>query len=98
VRRETYAHVLVLDDGWPPAYAAAAGIRGPACVLTFRSGDRLFQPERFDRPPFFRPPWFPNIMGLVLDDSTDWDDVAGVVRESYRVLAPRKLAVRIEEA
>jgi len=95
IRRETYAHVLMVDGGWPPAYAAASGLQGPACLLTFRTGERLFQPERYDGPPFFRPRWFPNIMGRVLDEPVDWDEVAGLVRESYCVLAPRKLAAAV---
>ena len=37
VRTKTFAHVLVVADGWPPAYARAAGIDGPATVLTFRA-------------------------------------------------------------
>jgi hypothetical protein len=95
VRRKTFGHVLVIEEGWPPAYAAASGLDGRACVLTFRTGDRLFQPERFDRPPFFRPPWFPDIMGLTLEGGVDWADVEALVRESYRLTAPKKLAAQL---
>jgi len=85
----------MLEEGWPPAYAAASGIEGPACLLTFRTVERLFQPERFDRPPFFRPKWFPNIMGVVIEEPVDWLDTADLVRASYRLLAPRKLAATL---
>ena len=37
IRTATFAHVLMIVDGWPPAYARAAGTAGPACVLTFQS-------------------------------------------------------------
>jgi hypothetical protein len=36
VGRKNFAHVLTIAEGWPPAYAKAASISGPACVLTFR--------------------------------------------------------------
>ncbi|TCO41972.1 hypothetical protein [Dokdonella fugitiva] len=92
VRQKTFAHVLMLDEGWPPAYAEASGLQGPACLITFRTVEKAFQPERFNAPPFFRPKWFPDIMGLELDDPIDWADVSELVRRSYLHLAPRKLA------
>jgi hypothetical protein len=92
VRKKNFAHVLMIDDGWPPAYAQAAGNNGPICVLTFRTSRREIEAPRFRRPPFFRPIWFPNIAGMVVDASTDWDDVAALVIGSYCVLAPKKLA------
>lgn len=95
VRRRNFAHVLMIQDGWPPAYARAAGTQGPACVLTFRLSKAQCAAARFRRAPFFRPVWFPNIAGLVLDTRSDWDEVDTLVRNSYRVLAPRKLADRI---
>ena len=36
IRKETFAHVLMIAEGWPPVYARAAGTDGPVCVLTFR--------------------------------------------------------------
>ena len=35
---------------------------------------------------------------MALDERTDWDDVAGLLVASYRVLAPRKLALLVDEA
>ncbi|WP_377450478.1 hypothetical protein [Rhodococcoides fascians] len=37
VRGRTFAHVLDIVDGTPPAFATAAGTDGPAHVLVFRS-------------------------------------------------------------
>jgi len=51
---------------------------------------------RFTRAPFFRPVWFPNIAGLKLDPDTDWDEVDMLIKQSYQVLAPKKLAAMIE--
>jgi hypothetical protein len=89
VRKKNFAHVLMIDRGWPPAYARAAGTAGPACVLTFRVAAPAL---RFERSPFFRPVWFPDIAGLVIGPDTDWDEVATLVVGSHRLLAPRKLA------
>jgi hypothetical protein len=92
IRQQTFAHALMVDAGWPPAYARAAGTAGPICVLTFRSPLPELDAFAYTWEPFFRPPWFRNIVGMRLDDHTDWDDVAGLVRTSYRMLAPKKLA------
>jgi hypothetical protein len=46
--------------------------------------------------PFFRPPWAPNVVGLVLDAGVGWDEVAELVTESYCVLAPKNLAARVD--
>jgi hypothetical protein len=96
VSRKNFAHVLMIDAGWPPAYAKAARNDGPVCVLTFRLPRPMLQAPRFKRQPFFRPVWFPNIAGMVLDGDTDWDDVAALLIESYCVLAPRKLVNLVE--
>lgn len=97
IRKRNFAHVLVIEGGWPPAYARAAGTDGPATVLTFRSSARLDAP-RFSRAPFFKPVWWPDIAGLVIDAHTDWDDIADLVAGSYCRLAPKKLAGLVDRA
>ena len=92
IRGKTFAHVLMIAAGWPPAYAKAAAIAGPACVLTFRSLLADVDDTAFRAHPFFNPVWWADIAGLILGDDTDWDDVAALVTASYRLLAPRKLA------
>ena len=37
VRKRTFAHLVEIVDGHPPAFSAAAGTRGPATVLVVRS-------------------------------------------------------------
>lgn len=91
VRGRTFAHVLVVESGWPPAYARAAGTDGPLNVLTFRSSGAELDTASFDRTPFFRPGWWPNIVGMVIDTGVDWDEVATHLTESYRIVAPTKL-------
>jgi hypothetical protein len=42
--------------------------------------------------PFFKPGWGADVVGMVLDDDVDWDEVAELLTESYCVLAPKRLA------
>jgi hypothetical protein len=46
--------------------------------------------------PFFYAGWGRNVMGMVLDDATTWDEVAELLTESYCVLAPKRLAARVD--
>lgn len=96
VAKKNFAHVLMIDGGWPPAYAKAAHSDGPLCVLTFRLTRSMLDAPRFKRAPFFRPVWFPNIVGMSLDAMTDWDDVTVLVVESYCALAPKNLVALVE--
>ena len=96
VAKKNFAHVVMIDAGWPPAYAEAAKTKGPACVLTFRMPLQKLRAPRFAREPFFRPVWFANIVGLVLDTRVDWDEVETFVTESYCVLAPKKLVALVD--
>ena len=50
-------------------------------------------PRRFFVPPYVgRKGW----IGLRLDDDPDWDEVAVVVKRSYRLIAPKRLARSFE--
>jgi hypothetical protein len=95
IRKETFAHVLMIADGWPPVYARAAGTDGPVCVLTFQSLGPRVDPETFSRAPYFRPLWRPDIVGRILDARADWADIAKLVTASYCLLAPKKLAASV---
>jgi hypothetical protein len=95
VRKKAFAHVVFVADGWPPAYAHAVGSDGPVTVLTFRAAGEELDALVHAGPPFFKPVWFKDIVGLVLDRETDWSEVAELVTESYRLLAPKKLAAQL---
>ena len=98
VRKRTFAHVLVLEDGWPPAYARAVGVDGPACLLTFESSGAELDALSAIGHPFFKPPWRPTVVGLILDHpgAVDWNEVAELVTESYCMLAPKALAAGVD--
>jgi hypothetical protein len=93
--KKNFAHALTIAGGWPPAYARAASM-DDGCVCTFRLARQQCAAARFRRAPFFRPVWFPNIAGVLIDARTDWDELELLLKESYRVLAPAKLAALVE--
>lgn len=97
IRTATFAHVLVAQEGYTSSYRDATGIAEPTTVLTFRSdGDELLALEHAGLP-FYKPPWSPTVMGMVIDEDTDWAEVAELVTESYRFCAPQKLRRLLDE-
>jgi len=46
--------------------------------------------------PYFRARWGRNVVGMLLDDDTDWDEVAELLTESYCLQAPAHLVERVD--
>jgi len=46
-------------------------------------------PKRFYVPPYVGPKGW---VGVRLDGKPDWDEIARIVRRSYRLVAPKRLA------
>ncbi len=91
IRSRTFAHVLVAQEGYTSTYRELTGMSEPTTVLTFHAtGDELLALTTAGLP-FYRTPWSPTIVGMVLDARTDWSEVAELVTESYRFCAPQKL-------
>jgi predicted DNA-binding protein (MmcQ/YjbR family) len=96
VGTNTFAHLVAIVDGWPPAYARSAGADGPAVVLTVQSSGEELQALGNMGHPYFRPPWRPGIVGMFVDDDgTDWDEVGELVTESYCLVAPQRLVAQV---
>jgi hypothetical protein len=92
IRQRTFAHVLVAQEGYTSSYRTVTGIAAPTTVMTFRSeGPEALALEDAGHP-FYKLPWSPTAMGMVLEAGTDWTEVAELLTESYRFCAPRKLA------
>ncbi|WP_309110558.1 MmcQ/YjbR family DNA-binding protein [Saccharothrix sp.] len=90
VGQRAFAHVLEVEEGRPKSYAEASGL-DDGSVLTFRAeGGELAALSNAPHP-FFKPAWATNVVGVVLDADTDWEEVAELLVESYRVSAPKRL-------
>ncbi|HET7483372.1 MAG TPA: MmcQ/YjbR family DNA-binding protein [Actinomycetota bacterium] len=51
-------------------------------------------PDRFFRPPYVGPRGW---IGVRLDVAVDWDEVAELVEEAYRTIAPKSLVAALDE-
>lgn len=85
VRQRNFAQVLGVDR------AGAHHV-----VLTFRSQGPELQILQEVGHPFYRLGWGRDVLGMVLDDDTDWGEVQELVTESYCVLAPKKLVALVD--
>ena len=45
--------------------------------------------------PYFRSGWGGNVIGMVLDDDTDWDELGELLTDSYCLQAPASLAEQV---
>ncbi len=63
--------------------------------VTFRAEpDEVMALEHLG-PPYFRAGWGRNVVGLLLDDDTDWEELAELLTDSYCLQAPASLAGRV---
>ena len=83
VRKKNFCHVLTVDDN---------------VLMTFRSVPPELDALANMGHPFFALGWGRNAIGMLLDDETDWDEVAELVADSYCVVAPKKLASILNDA
>ena len=97
IRTTTFAHVMVAQPGYESSFRDLTGIADPTTVLTFRATGEELLALTHAGPPFYKPPWSPTIVGMVIDDDTDWGEVSDLVTESYRVSAPRKLVRLLDD-
>jgi hypothetical protein len=42
-------------------------------------------------PPYFKAEWGGNVVGMLIEDSTDWDELAELLTDSYCLQAPEHL-------
>lgn len=86
IRKRNFAHVFAIHESADVVHT----------ILAFRSPDEERDALLASGHPFFPLGWGRNVVGLLLDDDTDWDEVAELVTESYCVLAPKKLAALVD--
>ncbi|MFD9698552.1 MmcQ/YjbR family DNA-binding protein [Lentzea sp. NPDC059081] len=92
VRARTFVHVFTAHPGQDGAYSRASELTEPTVVMTFRA-----QPEELAAlveggEPFFRAAWGHDVVGMTVGPDVDWAEVGELLAESYRKLAPKKLA------
>jgi hypothetical protein len=51
-------------------------------------------PERFFVPPYVGPSGW---VGVWLDAGTDWDELAGLLADGWRLVAPRRLVAAVTQ-
>ena len=83
---------------WRVGHATVAHVFGGEDGLfriTFRAeADEVMALQHLG-PPYFRTEWGRDVVGLVLDEHTDWTELAELLTDSYCVQAPAHLAARV---
>jgi hypothetical protein len=83
---------------WQVGKATVAHVFGgedQRCRVTFRAElDEVLAFEHLGEP-YFRAGWGGNVVGLLLDGDTDWDEVAELLTDSYCIQAPTRLAAQV---
>ena len=96
VRKRTFAHVLTVEAGSDSAHTRAARSEGPTTLVTFRAAGEELEMLMHAGHPFFYAGWGRDVVGMVLDDTTDWDEVKELLTDSFCVLAPKKLIALVD--
>lgn len=86
VRRRVFAHLLAVDEAGGDHVTVLVFTADPDEQEALLASGHPFFPTRSGR----------NRVGMVLDGSPDWDEVGELVTESYRLVAPRKLAALLD--
>ncbi len=83
---------------WRVGQATVAHIFGGEDQLfriTFRAEHDEVMALQHLGPPYFKADWGGNVVGMILDDDTDWDEVAELLTDSYCLQAPASLAQQV---
>lgn len=63
--------------------------------ITFRAEPDEVLAFQHMGPPYFRAGWGGNVVGLVLDEHTDWQELAECLTDSYCLQAPARLVAQV---
>lgn len=81
VRQATVAHVFGGEDG--------------LLRITFRAEmDEVLAFSHLG-PRYFKAGWGENVVGMLIDEETDWDELAELLTDSYCLQAPQTLAAKV---
>jgi hypothetical protein len=98
IRQRTFAHVAHVDPDDGSVFSRAAPVPHAVDVVTFRSSGEELEALVRSGYPFYKPQWSPTVVGLALEPDVDWVEVAELLTESYRLLAPKRLAALLDGA
>lgn len=82
IRKHTFAHVRTVNTQAGPVTSLKFRSRGPELDALLSVGH-----------PFAHAGFGPDVVAMVLDQATDWTEVAELLTESYRLFAPKRLAM-----
>lgn len=95
---EVQEHDAWVGMAWKVRAATIAHIFGGEDQLfriTFRAEpDEVVAFEHMGSP-YFKGSWGGNVVGLLVDDGTDWEELAELLTDSYCIQAPTKLAEQV---
>ncbi|WP_310964919.1 MmcQ/YjbR family DNA-binding protein [Nocardioides terrisoli] len=63
--------------------------------IVFRAEPDEVMAFRHLGPPYFKAGWGGNVVGLILDTSTDWEELAELLTDSYCLQAPARLVAQV---
>ncbi|WP_250038387.1 MmcQ/YjbR family DNA-binding protein [Paractinoplanes maris] len=95
IRQRTVAHVYLADPDRALAYPRHLVTGEPPTLMTFRVPADDLLGLTAGGFPFFRAGWGANVAGAFLGDHTDWTEIAELLTDSYREMAPKFLAARL---
>lgn len=95
---------VVEEDAWT---GVRWRVRGQTVAHVFGGEDQLFRVTFRGEPdevaafmhlgdPYFRMGWGDNGIGMLVDDDTDWAELAELLTDSYCIQAPASLADQVE--
>ncbi|MET1036936.1 MAG: MmcQ/YjbR family DNA-binding protein [Aeromicrobium sp.] len=96
VRQRTFAHLFTLGADSSSVLRGSFDLEGEATAVTFRVPADELRALSAAGPPFHYAGWGRDVMGMHLDATTDWVEVAEVLTDSYCLLAPQKLVARVD--
>lgn len=87
IRGRTFAHLRTVETPTEPV-----------TWLKFRSRGAELDALLAQGGPFFPGGYGPDVVGVVLDGTTDWTEIAELLAESYRLFAPKRLVAMLDAA
>jgi hypothetical protein len=64
--------------------------------ITFRGEPDEVMAFRHLGPPYFKASWGSNVVGILLDEDTDWEELTEMLTDSYCIQAPARLAEQVD--